>query len=149
MAFKQNIVKNNFPIINKFYHEVNAVIKKMHDITVGLLEHIDITPKLDLDISIKYMERILRRPAMNKFWQVMLECKELEKGLSGDQWSIGLVKSVTMEQFYTWDKDDWHERTWDPISGAEHCAYFEKELWFELGKRMWRKHRSVFQDNVK
>ena len=36
----------------------------------------------------------------------MLECKELEKGLSGDQWSIGLVKSVTMEQFYTWDKDD-------------------------------------------
>ena len=67
MAFKQNIVKNNFPIINKFYHEVNAAIKKMHDITVGLLEHIDITPKLDLDISIKYMERILRRPAMNKF----------------------------------------------------------------------------------
>ena len=26
---------------------------------------------------------------------------------------------------------------------------FERELWFELGECMWRKHRSVYQDHMK
>ena len=29
------------------------------------------------------------------------------------------------------------------------CVDFERELWFELGKCMWRKHRSVYQDHMK
>ena len=35
------------------------------------------------------------------------------------------------------------------FSGPERCAYFDKELWFKLGKSVWSKHRSNFQDHVK
>ena len=28
-------------------------------------------------------------------------------------------------------------------------ANFEKELWFDMGKCMWRKHHSVLQDHLK
>ena len=64
----------------------------MCDITVGVFEHIDITPKIDLDIRIKYTEHILRGPALKKFRQVLLKCKDPAKGLSGYQWSLALEK---------------------------------------------------------
>ena len=35
------------------------------------------------------------------------------------------------------------------INGEERYAYFEKDSWFKLGKSMWRKHQSIFQDHVK
>ena len=37
----------------------------------------------------------------------------------------------------------------DLFTGPEHCSYFEKELWSELVKRMYRKHRLTFQDHIK
>ena len=54
-----------------------------------------------------------------------------------------------MEYFQTWDKADRIDSDGDPIIGADHCKDFDKELWFELGKYMWRKHRSKFQDHIK
>ena len=29
------------------------------------------------------------------------------------------------------------------------CVNFERDLWFDLGKCIWRKHRSVYQDHMK
>ena len=54
-----------------------------------------------------------------------------------------------MEKFWTWSKVDAIEGLGDHISGLEPYTYFEKDLWFDLGKRMWRKQRSNFQDHVK
>ena len=31
----------------------------------------------------------------------------------------------------------------------EKCVDFKKDIWFELGKCMWRKHHSIFQDHLK
>ena len=31
----------------------------------------------------------------------------------------------------------------------DECVDFERELWFELGKSMWRNHWSVYQDHMK
>ena len=36
-----------------------------------------------------------------------------------------------------------------PYLAIDECVEFESELWFELGKCMWRKHRSVYQDHMK
>ena len=74
------------------------MINAMLYITVGVSKYLEIMSKLDLDISIKYTERILRGPELNKFRQVLLECKESAKGLVGDQWNLGSSNSVTMEQ---------------------------------------------------
>ena len=120
----------------------------MRYLMVGVFKHLDIKSKLGLDIKIKYMERILIWPALNKFRQA-LECKELAKGLTGDQRILGLANSVTMDQFGTWSRVGRCDNMGDPISGSELSAYFEKEFWFNFGKSMGRKHWSIFQDHVK
>ena len=35
------------------------------------------------------------------------------------------------------------------FNGMERCAYFEKELWFELGNITWWKDRPTFKELVK
>ena len=76
-------------------------------------------------------------------------CNESARGLDVNQWNIGAAKSVTMDQLWTWDKVDGSDTLRKPISGADGCTYFEKELCCDLEKSMWRKHRSAFQDHVK
>ena len=49
MATKQNLVKRNFPYINTFDHQGSIVVCAMHDLTVGVFEHIYITPPMDVD----------------------------------------------------------------------------------------------------
>ena len=95
---------------------------------------------MDVDLRIEYIERTLRVPELNKYQQVPSEYKEATKGLSGDQWSLGLAKGVSMEQFWNWAKVDAIDGSGDPISGSERCTYFGKELWFDLGNIMQRKH---------
>ena len=79
-----------------FYHEGPAVIRTMRDLMVGVLEHLEIMSLMDLDVRIKYMERLLRVPVLKKYRQVLAECKESGKGLAGNQWTIGLDKVVYM-----------------------------------------------------
>ena len=118
-----------------------SIISAMHDLMAGVFEHIYFTSILDIGLRIKYTERILRVSALNKFLQVLLECKESSKRLYGDQWSLGSAKNVTMEQLWTWYKVDATNGTGYTIIRADHCTYFEKELWLDLGKSMWSKNR--------
>ena len=125
------------------------MISMMRYLTVGLFEHLDIMSVMDLDPRIKYIEYILIVSVINKYLQVLEECKESTKGLAGDQWSLGLAKVIFMEQLCTWAKVDAIDVSVDPISGSERYTSFEKELWFDLGKNIWRKHRSAFWDHSK
>ena len=59
-----------------FGHEGTAVINAMRDIIIVVFERIEIASNMDLDIRIKYTERIMRGPVLNKFRQSLLECKE-------------------------------------------------------------------------
>ena len=45
----------NFPFIDMFDYEGLNMIHAMYDLTVGVFEHIDITPRMDFDLRIKYM----------------------------------------------------------------------------------------------
>ena len=54
-----------------------------------------------------------------------------------------------MDNFWTWDKSDGIGYDGDAYLGLDKCADFEKNIWFELGKCMWRKHRSLYQDHLK
>ena len=77
------------------------MISKMLYLSVGVFEYIEITPVMDIDLRIKYTESILQGPAIKNFRQVLVECKDSEKGLYGYQWSIGWTNDVTMKQFWT------------------------------------------------
>ena len=125
------------------------MIRAIRDVTVGLFRHLEITSKIDVDKRINYIERILRREALNKYRQVLSECKDLEKGIDVDQWNMGAAKNVTMEQVWDWAKVDAIDRVGYLFTGPDLCTYFEKEIWLELGKIMGRKHFITFQDHVK
>ena len=105
------------------------MIREMNNIPVGVFGHPEITYVMYIYLRIKYTERILRGTELKKFRHVLVECKESDKGLSGNQWSVGSEKSISMEQLWTWAKMDYINGTGETISGAEMCTYFDKELW--------------------
>ena len=91
----------------------------MHDITVRVFEHLDITSAMDVYVSIKYTERILREPVLNKYQLVLEEYKESEKVLSEYQWSLRFTKGFSMEQLCTWANVCAIYGSGDPISGSD------------------------------
>ena len=59
----------------------------------------------------------------------------------GYHWILGEAKEAIMEDFWTWAKVGGTNYDGRPVSGAKRYDEFEKEIWFELGKRIWQKHR--------
>ena len=98
---------------------------------------------------VAYTKRILRVSALNKYNMVLAECNELEKGLDVYQWTSVPTKYVTMEQLWTWTKTDSNNCLGGMYLGRDICIDFEKGIWFELGKRMWKRHWSIYQGRVK
>ena len=140
----RKIVKNRFPYIDTFNHEGPSVISVMRNLTIRVFEHIEITYVMDVDVSIKHTERILRGTSLKKYQHILAGCKALAKGIYGGQWSLGSWKEFSMEQLWDWSNVYAIGILGYPISGSERCTYFDKELWFKLGKIMWRKNRSNF-----
>ena len=51
---------DKFPYIKTFNHEGPTVTSAMHDLTVGVFEHLNITSPMDVDKRLAYTQRILR-----------------------------------------------------------------------------------------
>ena len=99
MENKKNIVKSKFTCINTFDHEVPAVVSAMWDITVGVFEHLDITPKLDIDKRVKYTERILTSPAIKKHCASLMDFKDMVNDFARNQWTFLSARYSSMEYF--------------------------------------------------
>ena len=54
-----------------------------------------------------------------------------------------MLKEISTDNFWTWAKKYGIVFDRDAYLEKEKCVDFEKELWTELGKCMWRKHQSV------
>ena len=91
----------------------------------------------------------MRGTVLQKYLQVMEECKQSAKGISEDQCSLGSEKVVSVEQFWSWANVDAIDGSEEPIRRSERCTYFEKELWLDLVNSVRSKHRSIFQYHVK
>ena len=76
MVTKQNLVKSKFPFINTFNHTVPAVVRAMCYLTVSYM---------DVDQMIGYTQKTFRGSTVKKYKTVLAECKELAKGIAGDQ----------------------------------------------------------------
>ena len=83
---------------------------------------------MDVKKTINYTERILKGSALNKYRQVLVDCKQLENVLAVDKWTLGQAKSVTIEQFWYWFKKDAINGALDLFTGPKPCAYFEEQL---------------------
>ena len=78
-----------------------------------------------------------------------MTCKQSSKELAGDEWNLGNLSGVSTEDFWTWEKTDTIGYGEHPYLAINKCIEFDMELWFELGKGMWRKHQSIYQDHMK
>ena len=148
-VFKQNLVKRKLPYINTFDHEGPAVVSVMRSITVRMFEHLVITYPMDIDQRLAYTHRIHRGAALKEYKTVLEECKQSAKELSVDKWDLDALKGLFTDDFWAWVKKDGIGYDGGAYLGLDKYVDFEKELWFELDKCMWRKHQSVYQDHLK
>ena len=120
----------------------------MRDLTVGVFERINITSPMDVEKRIAYTQHILRGSVLKKYREVLVTCRQSAKELAGDEWTFGKLTGLSTEDFWTWAKTyitgyDRHD-----YLARDKCVDFERELWFELGNCMWRKHQSIYQDHM-
>ena len=120
------------------------VINALHDLTVGVFEHLEIIYTTIVDKRLAYTQRILRGSALKKHQEVLMTCKQSAKELTGDEWTLGDMSGLLTEDFWTWAKTDTTRYDGNPYLANDKCVDFERKLWFKLGKCMWRKHRSVY-----
>ena len=66
----------------------------------------------------------------------------------GDEWTLGDLSRVSTDDFWTWAKSDTIRYDRHAYLAIDKCVDFERELWFDLRKCMWRKNRSVYQDHM-
>ena len=78
-----------------------------------------------------------------------MKCRQSEKELAGDEWNIGKPTGISAEDFWNWTKKDITGYGVHDYLARDKCVDFERELWFELGKCMWRNQRIVYQDHMK
>ena len=105
-ASKKNLVNRKFPYINTFDHECPTVVSAMRDLTAGVFEHLDINSPMDVDKMVAYTQRILKGCDPKKYREVLVECRQLAKELSGDEWNLGKLKGLSTDDFWTWVKTD-------------------------------------------
>ena len=56
----------------------------MRDLTLGVLEHLEITSPMDVDKRLSYMQRILVRAEIKNYQEVLVTCRQLANKLAGD-----------------------------------------------------------------
>ena len=150
VASKQNLVNRKFTYIYTFDNGGQAGINAMRNITVGVFEHLETTSPIDVDKMISYTQLIPRGDALKKKTrEVLVTCRKLAKEIAGDEWILGELTGLFAEDFGTWMKTDTTGYDGHDYLDLYKCVDFVSELWFELGKCMWRKHFSVYQDHMK
>ena len=104
-ATKKNFVKRKFPYIDTFDNQGTTMVHVMHNVAVGVFEHLDTTYPMDVDKRIEYTHHILWGTVLNKY-KVLEGCNNLEKGLSGDQWELVPMNNVITKKFHNWTHTD-------------------------------------------
>ena len=61
---------------------------------------------MDVDKRLSYTQRILRGAAIKKYREVLVTCRQLEKELTGDEWTLGDLAGLFVKDFWTWAKTD-------------------------------------------
>ena len=70
------------------------------------------------------------------------------KELAVDEWNLGELKGISADDFWTWAKTGTAGYDGHAYLGMDKWFNFEKDICFELGKWMCRKHWSVYQDHL-
>ena len=121
----------------------------MRNLTSGVFENLEILSHVSLDKRVKRMYHLLMGQELKKYKTFLEEFKDLDKGIAGYRWMLGVTKYITMQKFWTWSNLYGVNTSGYLYLGVYRCLNFNKYIWFEVGKSMRKKHQSVFQNRVK
>ena len=86
---------------------------------------------------------------LKRYKAFLTECKQSEKYLVGDKWTLANLKALSIEGLWTWYNSNGIAFNGYAYLGLDKYVDLEKEICFELEKYMRRKHCSVLQDHLK
>ena len=75
---------------------------------------------------VSYMKLILRGSVLKKYKAVLLEFKKSSKGIAGDKCTLGDMKGLSTDNFWTWDNIDGISYDVDAYLGLYKCVDFKK-----------------------
>ena len=78
----------------------------------------------------------------------MVAFRQSANELTGDEWNLGELTGLSADDFCTWAKTDTMGHYRHAYLAMDKCVGFERELWFYLGKCTWRKHQSVYHEDL-
>ena len=132
-----------------FDHERPIVIRVMCDQTFGMFDHLQITSPMDVYKRLAYTQRIIKVSALKKHQEVLVTCRNSAKEITGDDWDLVNLHGLSAEDLWTWANTYTTGYDVHGYFAWYNCVNFRKELWFELGKCIWRKHRNVYHNHMK
>ena len=65
-----------------------------------------------------------------------MTCRQSVEELTSDEWTLGEMTGLSVEDFWTWMKTDNTGYDGHDCLAQDTCVNFERELWFELWKCM-------------
>ena len=75
-------------MITMFEHEGPCIVNGVHELPVGILEHLNITPWSDVDIRVNFIDCILKGAALKKFTVLLPTFKENIALEVGGNWTL-------------------------------------------------------------
>ena len=75
-------------MITMFTHEGPSIVNAMHDLTIGIFEHLNTTTWTDIDIRVTFIECILKGAALKKFTVLLPTFKENIALEVGGNWTL-------------------------------------------------------------
>ena len=158
---KTNVETKSFNLIESFSMKGLEVLKVRCALDNDIFMPKGLTGPEHVDKRLNYFRRCLTGRAVNVFGDVFAECKnkmllgyDLDKAASeySDSEFFEFIKEdevLTDEDKKGKTKREIARMEESLLSGKAACTEFERRIWFELGKKMWQGHRSVFHEHSK
>ena len=95
-----------------------------------------------------YVEQVLKGPALTKFRNDMLVCKELVRNETGYHWDLGEPEDVAFDDLWAFWKIGGLWDSGDDITDKDRYIDIERALCFILGRSMWKRYHNVFNEHI-
>ncbi len=154
---KTNFETKSFDRIDLFMLKGLEVLKLRCALDINIYKPYGLTDTKSVDCRLNYFPRCLKGRTQAVYGKVFAKCKD--KMLSGynlekeaSEYSDNeFFKFISKDEVLTDEdiikgksKKDIKLMQASLISGDTNCEEFECMIWFELRKKMWKKHRNVF-----
>ena len=78
----------------------------MLDLTVVVFEYFEINSPMYLDQRVSYTQPIPLVSGLKRYREVMEECKQAPKEISGDKWDLGKIEGLFTDDLWSWATND-------------------------------------------